>query len=112
MKDNPNNIKRIAFLVNRTSLSVESERKMKNPFGPEPDSFPSYVNLKKRMLALVRGKRVYDQIFQVVQNAYEEALHEENVVLSRPERKRMFAQILRSMLEDMIKKLDERSGTS
>ena len=83
---------------------------MKNPFGPDPESFHSYVNLKKRMLALVQTGQVYDQIFQVVQTAYENALNTENVVLSRPERQRMFAQILRAMLEDMIKKLDERSS--
>ena len=61
------------------------------------------------MLALVRGKRVYDQIFQIVQNAYEDALKTENIILSRAEQKRMFAQILRLMLEDMIKKLDEHT---
>ena len=64
------------------------------------------------MLALVRGKKVYDQIFQIVQNAYEDALKTENIILSRTEQKRMFAQILRLMLEDMIKKLDERSGST
>jgi len=85
---------------------------MKNPFGPEPESFHSYVNLKKRMLQLVKGARVYDQIFQVVQSAYEDALKAENIVLSHAEQKRMFAQILRAMLEDMIKKLDERSSPS
>ena len=85
---------------------------MKNPFGPDPDSFSSYVNLKQRMLQLVKGKRVYDQIFQVVQTAYEEALKTENIVLSRPEQKRMLAQIFRLMLEDMLKKLDERTGTA
>lgn len=85
---------------------------MKNPFGPEPDSFNSYANLKQRMLALVRGKKVYDQIFQIVQNAYEDALKTENIILSRAEQKHMFAQILRLMLEDMIKKLDERSGST
>ena len=82
---------------------------MKNPFGPDPDSFSSYINLKKRMLALVQGKKVYDQMFQVVQTAYEEALKSENIVLSRPEQKRMLAQIFRLMLEDMLKKLDRRS---
>jgi len=61
------------------------------------------------MLALVRGKKVYDQIFQIVQNAYEDALKTENIILSRAEQKRMFAQILRLMLEDMIKKLDEHT---
>jgi hypothetical protein len=85
---------------------------MKNPFGPEPEPFHSYVNLKKRMLQLVKGARVYDQIFQVVQSAYEDALKAENIVLSHVEQKRMFAQILRAMLEDMIKKLDERSSPS
>jgi hypothetical protein len=85
---------------------------MKNPFGPDPDSFSSYVNLKKRMLALVQGKKVYDQMFRVVQTAYEEALKSENIVLSRPEQKRMLAQIFRLMLEDMLKKLDERTGTA
>ena len=85
---------------------------MRNPFGPDPDSFSSYVNLKQRMLQLVKGKKVYDQIFQVVQTAYEEALKTENIVLSRPEQKRMLAQIFRLMLEDMLKKLDERTGTA
>ena len=85
---------------------------MKNPFGPDPDSFSSYVNLKQRMLQLVKGKRIYDQIFEVVQTAYEEALKSENIVLSRPEQKRMLAQIFRLMLEDMLKKLDERTGTA
>ena len=64
------------------------------------------------MLQLVKGARVYDQIFQVVQSAYEDALKAENIVLSHAEQKRMFAQILRAMLEDMIKKLDERSSPS
>lgn len=79
---------------------------MKNPFGPEQDPLPSYVNLKKRMLQNVKAAKVNDQIFQVVQKAYEEALRMENVVLSRPERERLLSQILKSVLEDMIKKLD------
>jgi hypothetical protein len=90
--------------------SKESEKnKMKNPFGPEQDLPGSYANLHKRMLQRVQSAQVHDQIFQVVQNAYEHALRSENIVLSRPERQRMFAQILRVILEDMIKKLDERS---
>ena len=83
---------------------------MKNPFGPDPESLSSYVNLKQRILARVQAAEVYDQIFQIVQNAYENALSSENVILSRPERKRLFSQILRSILEDMLKKLDERSS--
>jgi len=84
-----------------------------NPFGPQQEpGLSSYVNLKKRMLQNVQAANVNDQIFQVVQNAFENALQKENIVLSRPERKRLFAQILKSVLEEMIKKLDDRSGTN
>jgi len=85
---------------------------MKNPFGPEPDPFPSYVNLQKRMLQHVQATKVNDQIFEVVQKSFEEALRFENIVLSLPERKRMLLQILKSVLQDMIKKLDDRSGSA
>ena len=85
---------------------------MKNPFGPEPDSLSSYVNLQKRMLQHVQTTRVNDQIFQVVHKAFEDALRLENIVLSPPERKRMLSQILRAVLEDMLKKLDNRSGSA
>ncbi|HEX5808811.1 MAG TPA: hypothetical protein VFY25_09115 [Anaerolineales bacterium] len=85
---------------------------MKNPFGPEQDPLPSYMNLKKRMIQHVESAKVNDQIFQVVQRAYEDALRHENLVLSRPERQRLFAQILKHVLEDMIKKLDKGTASS
>lgn len=81
---------------------------MKNPFGSEPESLSSYVNLKKRMLQHVQAAKINDQIFQAVQKSFEDALRLENIVLSLPERNRMFSQILKSVLEDMIKKLDAR----
>ena len=86
---------------------------MLNPFGSQPDpSLSSYVNLKKRMLQNVQAMKVNDQIFQVVQNAFESALGAENIVLSRPERVRLFSQILKSVLEEMVRKLDDRSSSS
>ena len=85
---------------------------MKNPFGPELEPLSSYVNLKKRMLQHVQSAKVNDRIFQVVQKSFEDALKLENIVLSLAERKRMLSQILKSVLEDMIKKLDERSSPS
>jgi len=84
-----------------------------NPFGPQQDpGLSSYINLKKRMLQNVQAVKIEDQIFQVVQNAFENAMQKENIVLSRPERKRLFAQILKSVLEEMARKLDDRSGTN
>jgi hypothetical protein len=64
------------------------------------------------MMQNVQAANVNDQIFQVVQNAFENALQKENIVLSRPERKRLFAQILKSVLEEMVRKLDDRSGSN
>jgi len=80
---------------------------MNNPFGPQQD-FGSYIDLKKRMLQRIQSVNVDDRIFEVVQVGYEDALKSEKIVLSRPERKRMLSQILKEVLEDMIKKLDAR----
>ena len=82
---------------------------MQNPFGSQPDS-GSYIDLKKRMLERIQSFKVNDQIFEVIQAAYEDALKQEQIVLSSPERKRMLSQILKSVLEDMIRKLDSRQG--
>jgi hypothetical protein len=82
---------------------------MQNPFGSQPDS-GSYMDLKKRMLERIQSFKVNDQIFEVIQVAYEDALKQEQIILSSPERKRMLSQILKSILEDMIRKLDSRQG--
>ena len=82
---------------------------MQNPFGSQ--QVPgSYSNLQKRMFQKVQDSKVNDHIFEIVQMAYEEALSSENIVLSRPERQRLFSQILKLVLEDMIKKIDGRSS--
>lgn len=83
---------------------------MLNPFGPQREpGLSSYVNLMQRTLQKVQAANVDDQIFQIVQNAFEEALNKENIMLSRPERKRLFAQVLKSVLDDMVKKLESRA---
>ena len=84
---------------------------MLNPFGSQQDAGRySYVNLQKRMLQNIQATSVNDQIFQTVQNAFEAALRQElrweNIILSNPERKRLLSQILKSVLEDMLQKLD------
>ena len=84
---------------------------MLNPFGSQ--QVPgSYVNLQKRMLQRIQAAKVNDQIFEVVKQAYEVALNEEGIVLSRPERKRLLSQLLKLVLDDMIKKLDDRSRSA
>jgi len=81
---------------------------MKNPFGDQ--QIPgSYHNLQERMYKKVSGN-VNDPIFEIMMKAYESALYEENVVLSRPERKRLFSQIIKMIMEDMVKKLNPPSA--
>ena len=76
---------------------------MKNPFGDQ--QVPgSYHNLKERLYKKVSAD-VKDQIFETLIKAYENALREENVVLSRPERKRLLAQIITMLTDDMLEKL-------
>jgi len=77
---------------------------MQNPFSSQ--QVPgSYHNLKERMYKKVSAN-VNDQILGILQKAYENALYEENVALSRPERNRLFSQIVKMVMEDMIKKFD------
>ena len=83
---------------------------MKNPFGPQQDpGLYAYVNLQKRMLKNVQAAKVNDQIFNVIQKSFEDALKYENIVLSGPEKKRMLAQIMKQVLNDMLSKLDDNS---
>jgi len=81
---------------------------MKNPFGDQ--KIPgSYHNLKERMYKKVSAN-VNEQVFEIMMKAYENALYEENVALSRPERNRLFSQIVKMVMEDMLKKLDRPSA--
>ena len=81
---------------------------MKNPFGDQqvPDPSGSYHNLKERIYKRV-STNANDQILVTLQNAYENALGLENVVLTRAERKRLFRQVTRLVLVDLINNLDE-----
>ena len=81
---------------------------MKNPFGDQ--QLPgSYHNLKERMYTKVSAND-NEQILGIIVKAYESALYEENVVLSRPERKRLLSQIVTMVMEDTLKRLDDRSA--
>jgi len=81
---------------------------MKNPFGDQ--QIPgSYHNLQERMYKKVSAN-VNEQIRNIMVKAYETALDEENVALSRPERNRLLSQIVKMMMEDMLKKFE--GGTS
>jgi hypothetical protein len=85
---------------------------MLNPFSPQQDpNLSSYVNLKKRILKDIKAAKVEDQIFEVIQKAYEDAFKKDNIVilLARYEKKRLLAQTMKQVLSDMVRKLDDSS---
>lgn len=84
---------------------------MENYFALQPNS-GSYISLKEKVFRKVQAAGINDQIFESVKKAYEDALTKENILLSRPERKRLLAQILKLVLDDMINKLDDRSSSA
>ena len=66
----------------------------------------SYLDLRGRVLQRLRSAKINDQVFELVQNAYESALDLDNLVLSRLEKRRLLAEILKTVLDDMNQRLD------
>ena len=77
---------------------------MQNPFGSQSDS-GSYVNLRRRLFQNVQSANINEQILEAIKKA----LEAENVVLSHPERKILFSQIVNLISEDLTKKLEDDS---
>jgi hypothetical protein len=91
----------------KTTEAWKSETNMKNPFGDQ--QVPgSYHNLKERMYKKVSAN-VNERIREIMVKAYENALYEENVVLSRLERNRLLSQIVKMVMEDVLGNLDGSS---
>jgi hypothetical protein len=85
-------------------LDQRSIHKMKNPFGdqqiPEPPG--SYENLKERIYKKVSTELSY-KLKPMLQNSYANALSAESIMLTRSERDRLFSQIVKMVMEDLVK---------
>jgi hypothetical protein len=76
-------------------------------FGPL--GFPqsgSYFDLKKRIVQHMQSAKIDDEIFKAAAKIFEQTLDSENIVLSRLEKQRLLRQVLKSVLTDMLTKLD------
>jgi hypothetical protein len=88
---------------------------MLNPFSPDqnpdPSGFLAASNLRKRLLKNIHAARVNDRIFQALQDAFEEALKKEHlVVMPDIAKKYLLAQIMKQVLMDMVNKLTNRKA--
>jgi hypothetical protein len=79
---------------------------MFNPPNSIPD-FGPYHDLQKRMIQRLLAAKVDDQILRIMQTKYEEELAQRQVVLSRPERKRLFQRVWKAILTDLLAKLGD-----
>ncbi len=78
-------------------------------FNP-PSSYPnsgSYVDILKRMIQRVQYNKVDDQILEILQKVFEKELGKENIVLSRSERVRLYQQVTKTILTDVLGKIDD-----
>jgi hypothetical protein len=66
----------------------------------------SYVDLLKRLTQRVHQAKADDQILESMQQVVEKELDQQKIVLSRPERVRLFRQVTRAVLTDLLAKLD------
>ena len=87
---------------------------MLNPFNPEenldPSGFLAALRLEKRLLKNIDAAMVDDQIFQVIQNAFDEALKKEQlIVMPESAKKHLLARVMKQVLGSMLKKLDSRN---
>ncbi len=65
----------------------------------------SYRELHGRVLQRLNAAKINDHVFEVVEAAFNGALVDENMVLSRIEKRRLLADVLKSVLEEMDAKL-------
>lgn len=79
---------------------------MFNPPNSIPE-FGSYDEIEKKMLQRVRAAKLDEKILAILQAKYEEELAQQNIMLSRPERKRLFQQVVKVVLNDVLGKLGE-----
>ena len=79
---------------------------MFNPPNSLPD-FGSYHDLQKKMTQRMMAAKLDDEFLRLFQAKYEEELAARKIMLSRPERNRLYKQILKAILNDMLSKLGD-----
>jgi hypothetical protein len=67
----------------------------------------SYDDLLKRMTRRVQQNKVDDQILEILQQVFEKEFNKESVMLSRHERVRLFQQVTKAILTDVLGKIGD-----
>lgn len=73
-----------------------------------PDLHPHFDKLVKRMVDHIHREKVDDRVLEILQLAFEKALGQEQVLLSRPERARLYQKVTEKVLADLMAKLERK----
>jgi len=68
-----------------------------------------YVDLQKKIVRRLKSEKLQHQIFEKLETSFDAVLADENIIVSRVERKRLLTRVTRDVFEDMLKQLDSRS---
>jgi len=68
-----------------------------------------YDDFQKRIVRRLKSEKIQHQILEKLATSFDAILADENIIVSRTERKRLLTQVTRDILEDMLKKLDSSS---
>ena len=71
-----------------------------------------YDDFQKRIVRRLKSEKIQHQILEKLATSFDAILADENIIVSRTERKRLLTQVTRDILEDMLKKLDNSSTAS
>ena len=66
----------------------------------------SYDDLLKLMIQHAQQNEIDKQIFEILKQFFEKELSKENRPFSRPERARLFQQVTKAILTDVLGKID------
>ena len=68
-----------------------------------------YDDFQKRIVRRLKSEKIQHQILEKLATTFDAVLADENIIVSRTERKRLLTHVTRDILEDMLKKLDSSS---
>jgi hypothetical protein len=66
----------------------------------------SDFDLSKRITQQLRQGNIESQILEIIQQGFDKILDKEHILLSRPEKARLFRQSIKVMLTDMLAKIE------
>ena len=76
----------------------------------QPSFERGYVDLRKTVVRQMKKAQIEHQILGILDTTLNRVLAEENLILSRTERKRLLAQVTQDILSDILHKLESTTG--